>query len=160
VIDAVQEYAKANKIPVPDFHIELKSIPKGAGEFHPEPAEFAGLVMEVVDRKKLTKKVTISSFENAPLQYLHQEYPRVKTGLLIDEKEDFEKNIDELGFNPTVYFPYSVLVGKGLVDRCHKKGIKIIPWTVNTVKDINYLINLGVDGIITDYPNLFSLLNR
>jgi glycerophosphoryl diester phosphodiesterase len=59
-----------------------------------------------------------------------------------------------------VYFPYSVLVGKGLVDRCHKKGIKIIPWTVNTVKDINYLINLGVDGIITDYPNLFSLLNR
>lgn len=160
VFDAVQLYTKANKIPSPAYHIELKSIPKGTGEFHPEPAEFTDLVMNVVNQKKQAKNVTISSFEVAPLQYLHETYPRVKTGLLIDEKEDFEKNIDELGFNPTVYLPYSVLVGKGLVDRCHKKGIKIIPWTVNTVKDINYLINLGVDGIITDYPNLFSLLNR
>jgi glycerophosphoryl diester phosphodiesterase len=160
VIDSVQAYVKANKLPKPNYHIELKAIPKGANEFHPEPAEFADLVMEVINNKKLSKLVTISSFEVASLQHLHQEYPKVKTGLLIDEKKDFEKNIEELGFNPSVYLPYSVLVGKGLVDRCHKAGIKIIPWTVNTVKDMNYLIDLGVDGIITDYPNLFGLLNR
>jgi glycerophosphoryl diester phosphodiesterase len=33
--------------------------------------------------------------------------------------------------------------------------MKIIPWTVNTKKDIDALIALGVDGLITDYPNLF-----
>ncbi len=48
------------------------------------------------------------------------------------------------------------LVGKGLVDKCHAAGIKIIPWTVNTLKDIIYLKNLGVDGIVTDYPNLMA----
>ena len=77
---------------------------------------------------------------------------------MIDEKEDFENNIKDLGFTPTIYGPYAVLVGKGLVDRCHAAGIKIIPWTVNSLKEMNYLVGLGVDGIITDYPNLFGSL--
>jgi glycerophosphoryl diester phosphodiesterase len=32
--------------------------------------------------------------------------------------------------------------------------MKVIPWTVNTTEDMKALIELGVDGIITDYPNL------
>ena len=83
----------------------------------------------------------------------------MQTSLGIDEKEDFENNIKALGFKPTIYSPYLPLVGKGLVDKCHAAGIKIIPWTVNTVKEIAYLKNLGVDGIVTDYPNLMVEVN-
>lgn len=155
-IDSVEAYVKRKKLPKPDYSIETKTIPNGDNEFQPEPAEFVELLIEVLNQKKIIKRVTIQSFDIRTLKYLHEHYPKIKTALLIDEKIDFETNINDLGFNPTVYSPYSVLVGKGLIDRCHDAGIKIIPWTVNSVKDMRYLIGLGVDGVITDYPNLYK----
>jgi glycerophosphoryl diester phosphodiesterase len=154
-IDAVEAYAKRKKLPKPNYSIETKTIPKGDNVYQPEPAEFVELIVAVINDKKIANRVTIQSFDIRTLQYLHQIYPKAKTGLLVDEKIDFEVNIAELGFKPTVYGPYSVLVGKGLVERCQKAGVKIIPWTVNTVKDMKYLIGLGVDGIVTDYPNIY-----
>ena len=144
------------KKPKPHYNIETKLIRKGDGEFQPSPEEYVELIMAVIKDKKLEKRVTIHSFDIRTLQYLHQKYPQIPTSLGIDEKEDFENNIKALGFTPTIYSPYMPLVGKGLVDKCHAAGVKIIPWTVNTVKDINYLKNLGVDGIVTDYPNLMA----
>lgn len=155
-IDAVEQYVKENKLAKPVYSIETKTIKNGDNEFHPEPAEFVDLIMEVINAKKLSKRVIIESFDMRTLQYLHEKYPKIQTSLLIDEKEPFETYIEKLGFKPTIYSPYSILVGKGLVDRCHAMGIKIIPWTVNTVKDIKYFMDLGVDGVITDYPNLIG----
>jgi len=155
-IDAVESYAKEHKIAKPVYSIETKTIKNGDREFHPEPAEFVDLIMEVVNSKKIAKRVIIESFDMRTLQYLHEKYPKIQTSLLIDEKEPFEDYIEKLGFKPTIYSPYSVLVGKGLVDRCHEMGIKIIPWTVNTVREIKYFQSLGVDGIITDFPNLMG----
>lgn len=157
-IDAVEAYVKQNKLRKPFYNIETKTIKKGDNEFHPEPAEFVDLIMDVVNAKKISKRVIIESFDMRTLQYLHEKYPKIQTSLLIDEKEPFESYIDKLGFKPTIYSPYSVLVGKGLVDRCHEMGIKIIPWTVNTVKEVNYFMSLGVDGIITDFPNVMRQL--
>ncbi|KLT65176.1 glycerophosphodiester phosphodiesterase family protein [Pedobacter sp. BMA] len=159
-IDAVEAYVKEHKLKKPVYSIETKTIKNGDHEFQPEPAEFVDLVMDIVNEKKLAKRVIIESFDMRTLQYLHEKYPKVQTSLLIDEKEPFEDYIEKLGFKPTIYSPYSVLVGKGLVGRCHDMGIKIIPWTVNTVKEVKYFMNLGVDGIITDYPNIMGQLNR
>jgi len=158
VIDSVEAYVKLHKLRKPNYAIEIKTVRKGDLVFHPEPAAFAQLVMDVVVAKKLTKRTIIQAFDIRSLQYVHNKYPKVNTALMIDEKEDFENNIKDLGYSPTVYSPYSVLVGKGLVDRCHAAGIKIIPWTVNSIKDMNYMVGLGVDGVITDYPNLFNSL--
>jgi len=155
-IDAVEAYVKENKLAKPIYNIETKTIKNGDNEFHPEPAEFVELIMEVVNAKKIAKRVIIESFDMRTLQYLHEKYPKIQTSLLIDEKEPFEDYITKLGFKPTIYSPYLVLVGKGLVDRCHEMGIKIIPWTVNTIKDLKYFMSLGVDGVITDFPNLMS----
>lgn len=155
-IDAVEAYVKENRLARPVYNIETKTIKNGDNEFHPEPAEFVDLIMEVVNAKKISKRVIIESFDMRTLQYLHEKYPKIQTSLLIDEKEPFEDYITNLGFKPTIYSPYSVLVGKGLVDRCHEMGIKIIPWTVNTIKDLKYFMSLGVDGVITDFPNLMN----
>jgi glycerophosphoryl diester phosphodiesterase len=160
LIDSVEAYVKVNKLAKPDYNIETKLIRKGDGEFQPSPEEYVEIIMAIVKQKKLEKRVIIQSFDMRTLQYLHQKYPKMRTSLGIDEKEDFENNIKELGFTPTIYSPYSVLVGKSLVDKCHAAGVKIIPWTVNAVKDIKYLMNLGVDGIITDYPNLMGQLDQ
>ncbi|PWS30853.1 glycerophosphodiester phosphodiesterase family protein [Pedobacter paludis] len=157
-IDKVEAYAKEHKLAKPVYSIETKTIKNGDNEFQPEPAEFVDLIMDIVNAKKISKRVIIESFDMRTLQYLHEKYPKIQTSLLIDEKEPFEGYIEKLGFTPTIYSPYSVLVGKGLVDRCHEMGVKIIPWTVNTVKEIKYFMSLGVDGVITDYPNLMGQL--
>ena len=155
-IDAVETYAKVHKLAKPVYSIETKTIKNGDNEFHPEPAEFITLIMDVVNAKKISKRVIIESFDRRTLQYLHEKYPKIQTSLLIDDKEPFEDYIEKLGFKPTIYSPYAVLVGKGLVDRCHEMGIKIIPWTVNTTKELKYFMSLGVDGVITDFPNIMN----
>lgn len=160
LLDSVETYVKHNKLPKPNYNIETKLIRKGDGEFQPSPEEFVDIIMNIVAQKKLEKRVIIQSFDLRTLKYLHQKYPKIKTSLAIDEKEDFENYIQELGFKPTIYSPYSVLVGKNLVDKCHAAGVKIIPWTVNSLKDLQYFIGLGVDGVITDYPNLMGQLKK
>lgn len=155
-IDSVEAYAKQNKLEKPIYNIETSLIRKGDGIFQPDATVFIEKIMEIIKKKKLTKRVIIQSLDLRTLQYLHEYFPSVKTSLMIDEKQDFEESIKSLGFTPTYYSPYYVLVGKGLVDRCHDAGVKIIPWTVNTSKDMRYLINLGVDGVITDYPNQYA----
>lgn len=155
-IDEVEEYVKLKRLTKPVYSIETKTIKNGDNVFHPEPAEFVDLIMDIVNAKKISKRVIIESFDMRTLQYLHEKYPKIQTSLLIDEKEPFEDYIEKLGFKPTIYSPYSVLVGKGLVDRCHEMGVKIIPWTINSVKEVKYLMSLGVDGVITDYPNLIG----
>ncbi|MBK8429595.1 MAG: hypothetical protein IPL27_28225 [Lewinellaceae bacterium] len=57
-----------------------------------------------------------------------------------------------------MYSPYYQLVSKKLARKCHRKDMKLIPWTVNDVVSMRTLINMGVDGIITDYPNLIEMV--
>jgi glycerophosphoryl diester phosphodiesterase len=67
-----------------------------------------------------------------------------------------EEQLKVPGFIPTIYSPAWSLVTQSLINECHKKGMKIVPWTVNDKSKINELKKMGVDGIITDYPNLFN----
>ena len=74
--------------------------------------------------------------------------------------EDFDKRglddqIKALGFSPTIYSPEYLLVNDDLVKKCHQQNIRIIPWTVNDKPTIDKLKEMGVDGVITDYPDLF-----
>ena len=80
----------------------------------------------------------------------------VKTAMLIevDDRRSFRKQLDDLGFNPTIYSPAHELVTKTLVNTAHAKGIRIIPWTVNDANTVKKLKALKVDGIITDFPEL------
>jgi glycerophosphoryl diester phosphodiesterase len=160
VIDSVEAYVKEKKLKKPNYIIETSLIRNGDVDFQPEASEFVELIMDVVKDKRISKRVIIQSLDIRTLQYLHQKYPKIKTSLMIDEKEEFENNIKTLGFTPTVYSPYYVLVGKGLVERCHEMAVKIIPWTVNSSKQIKYLRDLGVDGVVTDFPNLNSIVNQ
>ena len=53
------------------------------------------------------------------------------------------------------------VVTKRFVDGAHGCNLKVHVWTVNKIEDMQWLMDLGVDGIITDYPDrLLSLLDR
>jgi len=46
------------------------------------------------------------------------------------------------------------MVDAAFMKKANADGVKVVPWTVNTAKEIADLKTLGVDGIITDYTNL------
>jgi glycerophosphoryl diester phosphodiesterase len=75
-------------------------------------------------------------------------------------KNDFETNMKMLSFKPKIYSPYFILLNKEEVKRIQNKKMKVIPWTVNKKNDIVNLLKMGVDGIITDYPNIAIPLRK
>ena len=157
VFDAVKSYMMTARRPYPYFNIETKCLPETDGTYHPAPAEFVELLMQVINEKQLTEQVIIQSFDVRTLQYLHKNYPSIKTALLIEgtDKQNFAEQLNKLGFSPDVYSPEYTIVNASLIKACHDKGIKIVPWTVNDKAEIEKLTASGVDGIITDYPDLF-----
>lgn len=159
VFDAVKKDMMTRRRPFPYFNIETKTMPATDNIYHPAPAEFVELLMAVIKEKQLEDFVTIQSFDFRTLQYLHQHYPAIKTVMLIEDfdKRTLEQQIAALGFTPTTYSPAYILVNEELVKKCHQQNIKVIPWTVNDKKEIERIKALGVDGIISDYPNLFDV---
>ncbi|MBK5271233.1 MAG: glycerophosphodiester phosphodiesterase, partial [Bacteroidia bacterium] len=158
VIDSVAQYMMTRKRPFPYYNIETKSLPELEGVFHPKPDEFVELLMGVIKEKGIEDHVIIQSFDFRTLQYLHKHYPAMKTAMLIEDfdKRKLEEQLTALGFIPTIYSPDYSLVNKELIKECHHQNIKVIPWTVDDKKNIDKLKSMGVDGIITDYPNLFN----
>lgn len=154
VIDSAEAYTKAKNFSGKFYNIETKSQHVTDNVFHPEPAEFVELIMQVIREKKIEKRTIIQSFDIRTLQYLHKKYPEIKTALLVEDKGDFQDHLHKLSFSPTIYSPDYALVNSSLVKQCKESRIKIIPWTVNDVSKMKELKEMGVDGIITDYPNL------
>jgi glycerophosphoryl diester phosphodiesterase len=140
-----------------NYNIEIKSLDGKDIIEHPAPDEFVELVVNILQNKNILNRTSIQSFDLRPLRVLHEKYPSIKTSYLVFGAEcaNAEKQIAILGFKPTIYSPEYKYVNKAMMDYCHQKNIQVIPWTVNTKEEINTLIQLKVDGIITDYPNLY-----
>jgi glycerophosphoryl diester phosphodiesterase len=157
VVDSVRESMKTRRRPFPYYNIEAKSDPEFDGVFQPKPDEFVELLMGVIKEKGIEDHVTIQSFDFRILQYVHKQYPHIKTAMLIEDydKRGLDEHLKALGYTPGTYSPAKELVTEKLIKSCHKQKMKIIPWTVNTKEEITKLKSLGVDGIITDYPDLF-----
>ncbi len=155
LIDAVQAEIKKTGRPQVFYNIETKSVADGDGTLHPAPAEFVDLLMQVIQKKKGQDFVVIQSFDKRTIQYLNQKYPKIKASYLVSNKNSYTFYREELGFKPFIISPNYKIVDADFVQKAHADGVKVIPWTVNTKKDMDALKALKVDGIITDYPNLF-----
>lgn len=153
VIDSVESFLKSNQLDLVNYNIELKTTLETDAVFHPKPPAFSDLVYSLLAEKGILDRVTIQSFDFRTLQYFHKQYPGVKLALLIANEMPWKSNIDSLGFVPEIYSPYYLLLSQENVTELQEVGMKVIPWTVNEMKDIKDVLALGVDGIITDYPN-------
>jgi glycerophosphoryl diester phosphodiesterase len=161
VIDSVRQYCLDRGLPFPHWNIETKSTAATDGLYHPAPGVFVEKLVAVVQEKGIAAQTIIQSFDFRTLQYLHQHYPAIRTAMLIEDydKRTLDAQLEALGFVPTIYSPHYSLVTESVVQQCHAKGLLVIPWTVNEKAGIEQLVALGVDGIITDYPNLFAGIN-
>jgi glycerophosphoryl diester phosphodiesterase len=153
VIDEVEAYVKQNGLPAVQYNIETKLSPEGDGELHPKPDTFVTLLMQVVRDKGIAARTIVQSFDPRTLEIMHERHPDIRLALLVENDEGITYNLDRLTFLPDIYSPDFTLLDKEKVEELQQKGLKVIPWTVNEREDIQKVINTGVDGIISDYPD-------
>lgn len=158
LIASAEAYAKSKGSAPVWYNIETKSKPTGDGTHHPAPEEFVDLLIPVIQKAGIANRTVIQSFDPRTLQVIHKKYPQIKTSLLMEasDKRSLDEQLAELGHTPFIYSPNYALLSADLVKKCHEKGMKVVPWTLNTKELIDQAKALGVDGIITDYPDLFT----
>jgi len=153
VFTETQKYIRRNKLKPTIYNIETKSTAAGDSIYHPTPEVFARLLYEEIVKSKMQKRVTIQSFDVRTLQEFKKFPIKLPLVLLVENKDGIEKNVAKLGFQPEIYSPHFSLVDEGIVKYCRQRRIKIIPWTVNEISDLERMKKFEPDGIITDYPN-------
>jgi len=162
VIIAVENHIKSFSRYEVDYNIEIKSEPKGDNLFHPTPEEFSELVIKTLEDYLPMQRVIIQSFDFRVLRYIHEKHPEIRLAALVENTKSIDANLKDLGFIPDVYSPEFILLNaekvkylksKKPASSKNGKRLHVIPWTVNEIKDMKALKAMGVDGIITDYPN-------
>jgi len=153
MVEMAEQVAHDLKRPLPYYNIEIKSLPEWDEVYTPLPEAFARLLLQELDRLGIVERTTIQSFDVRSLQAVRQQAPKQKLAYLIANRSTLEENLETLGFLPEIYSPYYKLCTPELTQSLHQQNIQLIPWTVNDPKEMQQLIDMGVDGIITDYPN-------
>ncbi|MCB0669190.1 MAG: glycerophosphodiester phosphodiesterase [Saprospiraceae bacterium] len=152
VFDHVEKWISDNGLLKVFYNIEIKRIPDYDGIFHPGPDEYANQVFSVIDEFSLRDRVIIQSFDPESLEVVHRLSPTTRIAFLV-EAGDYESNMKLLSFKPDIYSPDFSLLTKDLIKKVVKDQIAIIPWTINDRNDIIKALEMGVDGIISDYPD-------
>ena len=143
------------------YNIEIKSLPEYDCIYTPNVEEFVKLVVEVIRSKKISERTTLQSFDLRALEFIKQQAPDITIALLVDDKESIQEKLKALSFQPDILSPYFKLLSAENVREFQEANLKVIPWTLNEINDMQQMIDFKVDGIITDYPNrLNTLLKR
>jgi glycerophosphoryl diester phosphodiesterase len=142
------------------FNIDVKFPPRlTPSDAHLE--KFAKLLLEQVAKAGMTDRIMVQSFETRLLPFIKEITPKVRTAALFQwsqwpgvSRRTPEMMIQRvLSIQADIVAPNRKDTNEVLVKLAHQNGLLIIPWTVNEAEEIRSLIRMGVDGIITDYPN-------
>ncbi len=162
LIDFVESYTKEKGYSPVRYNIEIKSKKgKGEGENWPTYDAFATICCKLLNSKYLDDRLVVQSFDPRALNYIHEKYPELILSYLVDAKApDFETYMGMLKFTPQWLSPHHSITYETLVQKCREKGMKLVPWTVDKPEDIERIINLGVEAIISNYPDRVLMQTR
>ncbi|HEY0336236.1 MAG TPA: glycerophosphodiester phosphodiesterase [Burkholderiales bacterium] len=164
------------------FNIETKISPLRPAETA-EPAFFVSALLRVIRDAGMEQRVTVQSFDWRTLQIVQKEAPAIPTVYLSAEGTPPDNIERAFGSSPwgagfhvsrfggsiprtikaaggAVWSPYHNDLTREALNEAHALGLKVVPWTVNAQSDMRRLIEWGVDGIISDYPDLLLTLAR
>ncbi len=114
-------------------------------------------VVSIIRDYNIYSQVVISSFSKEILKWVCHIDDNIRCGYVYHKKANM-KNIFIPDCKLYSIHPYKYLIGKKLIQTAHDKSIKVFPWTANSYKLMNKLIQMGVDGIITNHPLLLRNL--
>jgi glycerophosphoryl diester phosphodiesterase len=157
------------------LNIETKIDPRRPRE-SPDPQHFVQLVLDLLRREQFTDRVMIQSFDWRTLQEVRERAPSIPT-VYLTQQHGLGANVFRdraspwtAGFDPgkyggsvprtikaaggAIWSPYFGDVDAAAIDESHRLGLKVVVWTVNRAEDMSRLIDLGVDGIISDRPDV------
>jgi glycerophosphoryl diester phosphodiesterase len=157
------------------FNIETKIDPDHPEET-PSPERFVALLLDLLKAQQFSERVMIQSFDWRTLQLIQKQVPGIPTVYLTLQKgAGVTNSLDKAtkwtaGFNPAdygkslprtikaaggaIWSPYFRDVDAELIAESHQLGLKVVVWTVNNPEDIARMIDIGVDGVISDHPDL------
>ena len=157
------------------LNIETKIDPDHPDQ-SPEPERFVTLLLDLLKAEKFSDRVMVQSFDWRTLQLVQKLAPAIPTVYLtIQAGRSPTISLDQAsrwtaGFNPAdhdrsvprtikaaggaIWSPFFRDVDAALIAESHRLGLKVVVWTVDKTDDMARLIDLGVDGIISDNPDL------
>ena len=161
------------------FNIETKIDPHHPAE-SPSPERFVTLLLDLLRAQNMTDRVMVQSFDWRTLQLVQKAAPGVQTVYLTQQKGlgttiSLDKASEwTAGFNPgeherslpatikaaggSIWSPYFGDVDANLISESHRLGLAVVVWTVNQPADMARMIDIGVDGIISDRPDLLRTI--
>lgn len=172
----VFDLARRAANPTVRFNLEIKTNPEKP-ELTLPPEDFAARVVAVIRAQGMAARVSIQSFDWRSLQAVQQIAPEIATAYLSADQRWLSNlqpgvagpspwlaglDIDDFdGSTPraveaaggAIWSPYHHEVDRAAIELAHDLGLQVNVWTVNEVERMRELIALGVDGIITDYPD-------
>jgi glycerophosphoryl diester phosphodiesterase len=162
------------------FNVEIKTDPREP-DLTADPERFADAVIAVVRGSGTTGRTTIQSFDWRSLRRVQEKARDIETACLTVQQEDEDTieagrkgpkawlaglDVDDFGgsvprlvqaFGSSVWSPHFADVTEGLLAEAHGRKLSVVVWTVNREADMERMIDLGVDGIITDRPDVLRL---
>src|SRR5262249_325651 len=140
------------------FDLELKRVP-----FHPEfigdsfdghaPALLEQRLVHEVRAAGVVDRTLVRGFDHRCVRAVRRLEPRLRAGGLTPAPAPAEPVRVARAADAHRYCPEFQSLDLGLVQECHAQGIEVVPWTVNNCDGWLRLLDWGVDGITTDYPD-------
>lgn len=158
------------------FNIETKRSPLHPSET-PDPETFARTLIDTARNAGMMDRIALQSFDWSTLIAAKRIEPAVPTVCLTAEARWLDNvevgrdgaspwlgglDVDDHGGSVqktakaagcAVWSPFYRNVTKEAVEAAHAEGLQVVVWTVNETADMKRMVDLGVDGIITDYPD-------
>jgi glycerophosphoryl diester phosphodiesterase len=134
------------------LNIELKVAGRSDGRL-------AAAVVGLVTRFNLAERVLLSSFEPTALLDVRRLAPHLPLGFLYDPlPSSWPTRLRARGLHPQALHPHHTLARPALIRRAHKRGQRVVTWTVDEPAAMARLIAAGIDAIITNYPDRLRLV--
>jgi len=139
------------------FNVETKRRPDNAqtigdGFNGVEAGPFELALLDLIDRFGLGSRIVIQSFDHRSLWAIHAVDSEIRLSALTS---NIPPDLAGLVANgASIWSPRATTLTETLITRAHAVGLRVTPWTVNDPLEATHLISMGVDGIITDRPDL------
>ena len=141
------------------FDIELKRVPFRP-EWTGEPGLLEQRVLEAIRAAGTVERCRVRSFDHRSVKLLRAMEPRLTGAVLIADTAPIDPVRLVRDADAQIYCPEFQFLDAAQVRQCHAAGVQVLPWTVNEPDDWRRLLDWGVDGITTDYPDRLAEVVR